>query len=162
MSRSRTNDDKDSFRNRPAIPISPDELERLVRIADEGTGEELPEELLEKGVVKKDDDLDMADIALINAATHYCGDDKHKLLSMISRVHSLFSILCSREARDWIGFNREMPDLTLSFHPALIDVAATLPLRIGGEFESKEFFRRVRELAATKYSHLNRGEFGTI
>ncbi len=77
-------------------------------------------------------------------------EDPNKLRSLAVRTLALCAITWTDECRRWIVDERD-PEHVL-VHPAVMEVAAGMPLNDQGGFHRVEFFRRVAEVAAAKYA----------
>ena|SRR5207249_1508750 len=78
------------------------------------------------------------------AARRYFRNEPEKFTAFMRRYFGLVPLLKHDEMKP---YHKGAPD-ELELHPAVIEVAATETLVNGFEFDTKSFFRRVREVAA--------------
>jgi hypothetical protein len=162
MGRTKAHQPKRSFRSQPAAPIDPEEFERVMKLGEEATYKPLPRGM---GLDLIGDDGESETIEFtdtpynrgIFAIRNYCGDDTDKFMTLHTRLDAYHYILHTDEAEDWLLYdeNNDDPDARpIGVHPAVLEVASQMPIRVARRFNVPDFFRRVRELAASKYPEL--------
>ena len=132
-----------------ADPLDPEEFIFAVRLSDAAYGMKTPmRSPADRGVVFKGNagkTYAMPDIPIhrygLALAEHFRGHES-KFRSFLLRHFAMQEMLRSKKARQW---SRKCEG-GREFHPAVLHVAATMPFNDG--FDEKEFFRRIRELAA--------------
>jgi len=161
MSQTRIKQQKGWFARIQVAAVSPEELTQAMNLVQEALDSDETVLTREVGII--DEHGEMQTLAfdgnnpLIKrhaAIARYCGDDKQKHLSLTTRLDSLQNILHTDECMDWLVYDLDDPDPDsppVGIHPAVIDVAATFPVRVAQDFNPKDFFQRVQALAASKY-----------
>ena len=86
----------------------------------------------------------------INLIREYCGADEEKFSSLATRVLALVRVVHSDKMARWVASPSDGATAG-NWHPAILDVAASLPIRASGNFDISLFRDEVRNLARTKY-----------
>ena len=80
----------------------------------------------------------------------YCGTDEAKFKALTTRVLALARVLHSEKMANWIATSNDNAPAG-KWHPAILDVAASMQIRVSGSFEVTLFRNEVRRVGREKY-----------
>lgn len=86
----------------------------------------------------------------INLIREYCGTDEAKFSALTTRVLALVRVVHSDKMARWVVLPKD-GETTGKWHPAILDAAATLPIRVSGNFDITLFRDEVKKVARAKY-----------